>query len=107
MKRSKWDHIKLSGRYRYLVIILSVFHRLTFKHYGFYYYHQGPPCPSGMTSLMGRCLGLVKNSGSSTTKNEVNCYWKSGDLNYQIMAFTNDQVNMKTETKFDCLETEC
>ncbi len=27
--------------------------------------------------------------------NDGNCYWKSGDLNYQLMTFTNDQVNIK------------
>ena len=51
----------------------------------------GDPCPKGMTSLMGECFGVVKNS-ISTLADDENCYWKSGDQNYKLAVVRNDQV---------------
>ena len=55
--------------------------------------HVGVPCPSGMVSLMGQCFGVVKNSVSSAASDSSNCYWKSGDQNYQLAVLKNDQVS--------------
>ena len=44
-----------------------------------------------MTSLMGECFGVVKNS-ISTLADDENCYWKSGDQNYKLAVVRNDQV---------------
>ncbi len=53
----------------------------------------GPPCPKGMMSLLGQCFGIVQNSeGSNAT--DKNCFWKSGDKNYQLAVLTNTQVNV-------------
>jgi len=51
----------------------------------------GPPCPRGMTSLVGQCVGLVRN-GASTTPVDRNCNWKSGDQNYKLATISNSQV---------------
>ena len=52
----------------------------------------GVACPHGMVALMGQCLGVVKNSVSSSASDSSNCYWKSGDRNYQLAVVPNDQV---------------
>jgi hypothetical protein len=59
-----------------------------------YYLPSGPPCPKGMTSLVGRCMGVVLNSISNTSS-DSNCNWKSGDLNYKMATFANDKVSRK------------
>jgi hypothetical protein len=50
-----------------------------------------------MTSLMGECFGVVKNSVSATA-DDRNCYWKSGDQNYKLAVVSNDQVILCKET---------
>jgi hypothetical protein len=52
---------------------------------------KGPPCPKGMVSLLGQCLGVVKNSRGNNATDE-NCYWKSGDKNYQLHKLKDDKV---------------
>ena len=59
-----------------------------------YYLPAGPSCPKGMTSLVGRCIGIVLNSISNTSS-DSNCNWKSGDLNYKMATFANDKVSRK------------
>ncbi len=59
-----------------------------------YYLLSGPSCPKGMTSLVGRCMGVVLNSISNTSS-DSNCNWKSGDLNYKMATFVNDKVSRK------------
>jgi hypothetical protein len=50
-----------------------------------------------MISLLGQCLGVVKNSrGNNAT--EENCYWKSGDKNYQLNTFKDDKVIVSTKS---------
>lgn len=49
---------------------------------------SGTPCPKGMTSLMGECFGVVKNSVSNSA-DDSNCYWKSGDQNYELAVLRN------------------
>jgi hypothetical protein len=44
-----------------------------------------------MVSLLGQCLGVVKNSRANNASDE-NCYWKSGDKNYQLNTFKDDKV---------------
>ncbi len=51
-------------------------------------YLSGTPCPKGMISLMGECFGVVKNSVSNSA-DDSNCYWKSGDQNYELAILRN------------------
>jgi len=41
-----------------------------------------------MTSLMGECFGVVKNSVNNSA-DDSNCYWKSGDQNYKLAVLRN------------------
>ena len=54
-------------------------------------HHSGPPCPKGMISLLGNCYGIVRNTQGSNATNQ-NCFWKSGDQNYQLATPNDDQV---------------
>jgi hypothetical protein len=51
----------------------------------------GIPCPKGMTSLLGECFGVVKNSITATA-DDRNCNWKSGDQNYRLAVVKNEEV---------------
>jgi len=51
----------------------------------------GPSCPKGMTSLYGKCVGIVKNS-ESNTGNQDNCKWKSGSSSFELAKFGNVKV---------------
>ena len=64
--------------------------------------HKGPPCPDGMASILGQCLGLVKNSAKMDTALDTNCNWKSGDPNYQLAALYNDKVTWLSLEKSQC-----
>ncbi len=50
-----------------------------------------------MTSLLGQCVGLVKNTVSSNP-DDSNCNWKSGDANYALAAPANSQVMIFPES---------
>jgi hypothetical protein len=50
-----------------------------------------------MVSLLGQCLGVVKNSRANNASDE-NCYWKSGDKNYQLNTLKDDKVIGSTKS---------
>ena len=45
-----------------------------------------------MISLVGVCLGVVKNTDISNGKSDKNCHWKSGDYNYATYIIPNNKV---------------
>jgi hypothetical protein len=51
-----------------------------------------------MTSLLGQCVGVVKNTISSNP-NDSNCNWKSGDENYALAAPGNSKVKFITKKR--------
>ena len=53
--------------------------------------YVGPNCPKGMTSLYGKCVGIVKNS-ESNTGDQDNCKWKSGSSSFELAKFGNVKV---------------
>ena len=53
----------------------------------------GPSCPNGMTSLYGKCVGIVKNS-ESNTGNQDNCKWKSASSSFELATFGNVKVDI-------------
>ena len=44
-----------------------------------------------MISLTGGCYGVVKNTFPNP-KDDANCYWKSGNPNFQQATLKNDKV---------------
>ena len=56
-----------------------------------------------MTSLYGKCVGIVKNSESNTATKE-NCKWKSDNPNFELASFGNVKVkSMVKLMKGKCL----
>ena len=51
----------------------------------------GPPCPNGMASILGQCLGIMKNS-RTTSADDSNCYWRSDDRNFELAKLVNNKV---------------
>ena len=45
-----------------------------------------------MTSVYGKCVGIVKNSESNTGTND-NCKWKSDNPNFQLALFGSEKVS--------------
>ena len=57
-------------------------------------YVTGPSCPKGMTSLYGKCVGIVKNTESNAGTND-NCKWKSDNPNFELASFGSETVSDK------------
>ena len=51
----------------------------------------GNVCPTGMSMLYGKCIGVVANSESNEGSHS-NCNWDSDSLNYRLAIFGNIKV---------------
>lgn len=63
-------------------------------------YKGGPSCPTGMFSLYGKCIGVVKNTIADTPVHE-NCYFQSGSQHqYRLALLENNQVYLDLIAQF-------
>ena len=56
-------------------------------------YKGGPSCPDGMFSVLGKCLGFVRNVLDDNEAKSENCYFQSGSKHtYRLAELEDVQV---------------
>lgn len=58
----------------------------------------GLPCPEGMLSLLGQCIGVIKNAASDTLDPQ-NCAWQSANANNQPLTVPDVKVIQLSKLK--------